>query len=809
MKIASEQSLLVTSFPAGEGVTAEMAIQDYRLMYKSRQASLMGRREVLTGKAKFGIFGDGKELPQIAMAKVFKPGDIRSGYYRDQTFAFATGLATMSEFFAQLYADPNVENEPNSAGRQMNSHFASRMLDENGQYKDLTQAPQSAADASPTASQMPRLVGLAQASKIYRLVPELHAFDSFSKKGNEIAFGTIGNASCAEGHFWEAINAVGVLQVPLVMSIWDDDYGISVPNTHQITKESLSEMLSGFQRTETQRGFEIFTVKAWDYPALIEVYQRAEHLARTEHIPSIIHVTEVTQPQGHSTSGSHERYKSKERLAWEEEMDCLLKMRNYLIEQGFVAEEQLLEWEKEDRKEIRKIKAEAWKAFQNPINQQVTELLGIASQVAAKSAHREQIQEITTELKRSLEPKRREIMATTHRILLTVRGEESPAITRLKEWRRDLDDTMASNYGSHLYSQSAQSPLYGDAVTPEYAEQPEEISGFEILNRAFDDIFGKDPRTVAFGEDVGYLGDVNQGFAGLQRKYGVERIMDTGIREATIMGQAIGLAMRGLRPIAEIQYLDYFIYGMQTLSDDLATLHYRTKGGQKAPAIIRTRGHRLEGIWHAGSPLGMMLNALRGIHIAVPRNMTQAVGFYHTFLKGDDPAVVIEVLNGYRLKEKVPTNLTEIAIPLGVPEVLRQGTDLTLVTYGACCRLAMEAAEQLAGCGIDVEIIDVRTLLPFDRPGIIGRSLEKTNRILFLDEDVPGGATAYMLQQVMEKQGGYFHLDTEPRTLTSTHHRPAYGDDGDYWSKPQVETIFQSVYEMMNETDPAHFPIFW
>ncbi|MEM9984805.1 MAG: thiamine pyrophosphate-dependent enzyme [Bacteroidota bacterium] len=778
-------------------------------MYQSRQVSLVGRREVLTGKAKFGIFGDGKELPQIAMAKVFQNGDIRSGYYRDQTFAFATALVSLQEYFAQLYADPNGQHDPHSSGRQMNAHFASTLLDQEGRWKPFTAQPQSSADGSPTASQMPRLVGLGQASKLYRLIPELANYSNFSQGGNEVAFGTIGNASCAEGHFWESINAIGVLQVPVVMSIWDDGYGISVPNEYQITKSSLSEMLKGFQRTKEERGFELINVRAWDYEGLVEAYTFAANLARSQHVPSIIHVSEVTQPQGHSTSGSHERYKSPERLAWEKENDCLPKMRQYLIDQGFANEEELTQWEKDDRKIVKAAKNAAWKDFQDPIKQQVAELSSLTSQIAARSARKEAIQEVINELKRSLEPKRRELMKASHEVLLLTRTEDHPAIEKLRDWRKNLDEEYVQKYDSHLISQSSDSPLLVDAVAPVYSEAPEMLSGFEILNRTFDHLLAKNPQIVAFGEDVGHLGDVNQGFAGLQAKYGANRIMDTGIREATIVGQAIGLALRGLRPIAEIQYLDYLLYGLQTLSDDLASLHYRTGGRQKAPAIIRTRGHRLEGIWHAGSPLGMILNSLRGIHLAVPRNMTQAARFYHTFLQGDDPAIVIEVLNGYRLKEPLPENLHEITLPLGVPEILRTGTDLTLVTYGACCRLAMKAAEQLAQCGIEVEVIDVQTLLPFDRPGLIKSSLKKTNRVLFVDEDVPGGATAFMMQQVLERQGGYYHLDSEPKTLASKEHRPAFGDDGDYWSKPQVENIFQAAYEIMHEAAPDEFPIFW
>ena len=790
-------------------VVKEEVLTDYRLMYQSRQASILGRREVLTGKAKFGIFGDGKELPQIAMAKFFKKGDIRSGYYRDQTFAFATGLANFEQFFAQLYANPDVKADPHSGGRQMNSHYASRHIREDGTWEDLTQLMVTAADASPTASQMPRIAGLVQASRLFRLLPELKDFSQFSDNGNEVVFGTIGNASCAEGHFWETINAVGIIQGPFVMSIWDDDYGISVPNKYQITKQSLSEMLSGFQRTDNERGYDIYQVKAWDYEKLLEVYQKATEAAREHHIPSIIHVTEVTQPQGHSTSGSHERYKTPERLEWEKEHDCLIKLRKYIISNGFVTEEELTEWEKEDRKEIRKIKNISWQAFQDPIRQEMAELIGIINEIAAQSPAREKLVDIVNSLKKSLEPARREVMVAAHKAILTTRTEQTTSVEKLRAWRRMKNRIGVERYGSFLYSETPFSPMQINPIFPRYAENPESKSGFEILNTAFDDIFSNNPRTVAFGEDVGQLGDVNQGFAGLQEKFGRFRVMDTGIREATIIGQAIGLAMRGLRPIAEIQYLDYFIYGLQTLSDDLATLLYRTKGGQRAPAIIRTRGHRLEGIWHAGSPLGMMVNALRGMHICVPRDMTRAVGFYHTLLQGDDPAVVIEVLNGYRLKEQLPENLTEISLPLGIPEILRSGTDITLVTYGACCRIATLAAQQLESVGIEVEIIDVQTLLPFDLNHSILDSLKKTSRILFFDEDVPGGASAYMMQEVLEKQGGYYHLDSEPRTLTSKAHRPAYGDDGDYWSKPQVEDVFQTVYSMMHEVNPQEYPLFF
>ncbi len=788
----------------------EEVIEDYRIMYQSRQASLVGRREVLTGKAKFGIFGDGKELPQIAMAKVFEKGDFRSGYYRDQTFAFAKGLSSFKHFFAQLYAHPDVEADPFSAGRQMNSHYASRSLNADGSWRDLTQQYNSAADASPTGTQMPRLAGLAQASRLYRELPVLSEIaEGFSNGGNEIAFGTIGNASCAEGHFWEAINAVGVLQAPLIMSIWDDDYGISVPNEYQITKSNISEVLKGFQRDETGNGYEIFTVKGWDYVALCETYRKAAEITRKEHIPSIIHVIELTQPQGHSTSGSHERYKSKSRLAWEKEHDCLLTMRNWMIENGFAEEAEVEEWEKEDRKFVRRIKNEAWQAFQAPIKGIVQELMGLLNTIRTELPQITEIDKTMTMLHRESEPLRAHVMRASYRALFAARGEDTPGIQALIEWRSNIEGKWARLYDTHLYSESTESPMRVREVKPEYDENPQMVSGFELLNRCFDSILTRDPRVVAFGEDVGNLGDVNQGFAGLQEKHGRNRVMDTGIREATIMGQAIGLAQRGLRPIAEIQYLDYFIYGMQILSDDLATLHYRTFGGQKAPAIIRTRGHRLEGIWHAGSPLGMMIHALRGIHLLVPRNMTQAAGYYNTLLQGDDPAVMIEVLNGYRLKEKLPNNLEVFTLPLGVPEVLREGTDITVVTYGACCRIAIEAAKQLADTGIELEIIDVQSLLPFDIHHHIVKSLQKTNRIIFFDEDVPGGATGYMMQQVLETQKGYQYLDSEPKTVTAKAHRTAFGSDGDYFSKPQVEHLFRAAYELMNEVDSETYPIFY
>lgn len=789
-------------------INKEDAIHDYRACYRSRQISYLGRKEVLTGKAKFGIFGDGKELPQIAMSKFFRDGDIRSGYYRDQTLAFELGISNYEEFFAQLYAHADLAAEPFSGGRQMNTHFASRNLDQEGKWGNMTNQKITHSDMSATASQMPRIVGFVQASKLYRENAALAEMGNFSVNGNEVVFGTIGNGSCAEGHFWETINAVGVIQGPLVMSIWDDGYGISVPNEYQFTKSSLSDMLAGFQREEGERGYEIFSVKGWDYEELVNTYAKAVRLARDEHIPCIVHVTELTQPQGHSTSGSHERYKDSERLFWEREVDCLRKLRTYLLEKEFATEEELAEWEKEDKLLARNAQKKAWNAFQHPLKDERNELLGIFKQIAAFPKLKNDILPIIQELTRTSVISRKEFMQASFKVLMLCHGLKHPLIDQLKLWRKKIDEQGKKNYNSHLYSQSEDSPLKVQEIKPKYSENPEMLSGYEIVNRNFDLMFERDNRLVAFGEDVGHLGDVNQGFAGLQKKYGKHRIFDTGIREITIMGQAIGLAARGLRPIAEIQYLDYLIYGLQPLTDDLACLHYRTVGGQKAPAIIRTRGHRLEGIWHSGSPMSMMLATLRGLHIAVPRNLTKAAACYNTFLKGDDPAIVVEVLNGYRLKEALPDNLGEITLTLGEPETIRKGGDVTLVTYGACCRIAMEASVALADMDIEVEIIDVQTLLPFDIHHHISESVKKTNRILFLDEDVPGGATAYMMQEVLEKQGAFSYLDSPPQTLTSQAHRPAYGDDGDYWSKPQVEDVCQAIYAIMHEADPASFPLF-
>lgn len=786
--------------------TAEV-LRDYSLAVQSREASLVGRREVLSGKAKFGIFGDGKEIPQIAMAKAFQKGDIRSGYYRDQTFMFARGMTSIQQFFAQLYAHPDVQADPNSAGRQMNCHYATRMLNPDGSWRNLTEAYNSSADLSPTASQMPRLVGLAYASKLYRELEELKGLTQFSQNGDEVAFGTVGNASCAEGLFWEALNAIGVLKIPVVLSVWDDEYGISVPNEHQITKENLSELLKGFQREPgSDAGFDLYTVRAWDYPDLVETYMKAAKTARREHVPALIHVIEATQPQGHSTSGSHERYKSEERLAWEEKYDGTRKMREWIIDQRIATEGELDQIERNAKKLVENIRIKAWKAFTLPIHKERQEVAILIETMATSSKNSETLLSIRTALLDKQTPFRKDVMAAVHRALVAVRGEDMQAKHQLNQWKKEQDAINRDRYGSHLYSESAESALNVPEIKPTYRPDSPVKSGYQVLNACFDAILSRDPRVIAFGEDIGRLGGVNQTFAGLQAKFGDLRVSDTGIREATIIGQAIGMAQRGLRPIAEIQYLDYMLYALQILSDDLATLHWRTKGGQKAPVIVRTRGHRLEGIWHAGSPMAAMVHLLRGMHVLVPRNMTQAAGFYNTLLRSDEPGLIVEVLNGYRLKEKLPTNIGEFTVPLGVPEILREGSDVSVVTYGASCHVVQEAAERLTEAGIDVEVIDVQSLLPFDRYGKISDSLKKTSRILFVDEDVPGGVTAYMLQEVIENQAGYYWLDSEPRTLAAKAHRPAYGNDGNYFSKPNVEDVFDAVYELMNEADPASYP---
>ncbi|HXG58094.1 MAG TPA: thiamine pyrophosphate-dependent enzyme [Thermoanaerobaculia bacterium] len=783
--------------------TRESIVNDYRVAFRSRQASLIGRKEVLTGKAKFGIFGDGKEVAQLAMARAFRRGDWRSGYYRDQTFMFALGIATLDEFFAQLYADPDVAHDPWSGGRSMNAHFASRLLHDDGSWKSQTDSYNTSADVSPTGSQMPRLVGLAWASKLYRSIPELRDATQFSRNGDEIAWGTIGNASCAEGVVWESINASGVLQVPMILSIWDDGYGISVPNEFQITKGNLSELLRGFQRDgKVQSGYDIYSVRGWDYPALCETYIAAAAIVRMEHVPAIIHVTELTQPQGHSTSGSHERYKSKERLEWEIEYDCIRRMREWMIAQGIATAEELDAYEREDLQLVRDAQRRAWQTYRRPIDESVRIVLGFLDRLAEGSSRRGEIEQLRGELQRTQAPFRRDALRTLASAIVIARDVPEDIL----EWRRAQEAAGDAEYGSHLYSNSPHAAMRVREVRPLYADDAPVLNGFEIINRCFDHALRRDPRVVILGEDVGRLGDVNQGCAGLQEKYGIHRVSDTGIRECTIVGQAIGAALRGLRPIAEIQYLDYLLYALQIMSDDLATTRWRTKGGQKCPAIIRTRGHRLEGIWHSGSPMAGIIHLVRGIYVCVPRNMTQAAGFYNTLLQSDDAGLVVEVLNGYRVKEKLPSNLAEMTVPLGVPEVLREGDDVTLVTYGATTRIVLEAADLLASAGVNAEVIDVQTLLPFDVRGVIVESLKKTNRIAFIDEDVPGGTTAYMMQQVLERDGGYDWLDSEPRTIPGKEHRPAYGSDGDYWSKPNRETIFARVYDLMREANPRKYP---
>lgn len=782
----------------------EEILKDYRLAYQSRQASLIGRREVLSGKAKFGIFGDGKEIAQLAIARAFRKGDWRSGYYRDQTWMFMLNAMSIQEFFAQLYAHGDVTYDPASAGRQMNAHFATRLLYPNGTWRPQTQTYNTTSDISPTAAQMPRTVGLAYASVLYRNLKELQNFKEFSSNGDEVAFATIGNASTAEGLFWESVNAIGVLKAPAVITIYDDGYGISVPNQFQMVKENIGALLQGF-KSENGSGFNLFTVHAWDYPALIETYQTAAEAARTYHIPALVHVIDVTQPQGHSTSGSHERYKTPERLKWEEEFDGLKKMREWIIANRIATPAELDAAEKADYAAVEGFRKAAWDAYLAPITEERNQVMDMLDEIAGSSSHAAELKMLRERLANLPSYTRRDIQAAAHEALRMLRLEANPSKEILIQWRRQNDFENVERYGSHLYSGTA---LNVEEVKPEYAPGSATMFGFEVINAAFDAALAREPRLIAFGEDVGKLGDVNQGFKGMQEKYGELRVTDTGIREATIMGQAIGMALRGLRPIAEIQYLDYVLYALQIMSDDLATLHWRTAGGQKAPVIVRTRGHRLEGVWHAGSPMAGLLNLVRGMYLLVPRDMTRAAGFYNTLLEADEPAIVVEVLNGYRVKERMPVNIGEIRVPLGVPEIIREGGDVTVVTYGACCRIAMDAADKLSKAGIEIEVIDVQSLLPFDIHGKIVESLKKTNRILFLDEDVPGGATAYMLQEVIEKQGGYFHLDSPAKTLSAKAHRPAYGSDGDYWSKPNAESVFDAVYEMMREADPEKYPAF-
>ncbi len=778
-------------------------LADFRLACESREASLLGRKEVFMGKAKFGIFGDGKEVAQIAMAKVFQNGDHRAGYYRDQTFMLAIGELTLQQYFAQLYAHTDVEADPASAGRLMNGHFATRMIDERGAFKKLSQLKNSSADVSPTAAQMPRLVGLAYASKLFRGNPGLKSFTDLSTNGNEIAFGTIGNASTSEGMFFEAINAAGVLQVPMLTSVWDDEYGISVPKEYQTTKGSISKILSGFQRNKNEKGYEIFTVKGWDYEALCHTYENAAKICRDEHVPVLIHVVEMTQPQGHSTSGSHERYKPKDRLKWEVEHDCIRKMKEWILEGGFALPEEITIIEKEAKATAKAAKDSAWKSFNKNIQNDQQRLSLLLAEAVVEN---EKIIPIKAELDKTLNPLKLDSVKAAKRALRLLTSSTSETRSQLINWLDSVVKDAADRYSSHLYSQSEWSALNVKEIKPVYSDSSSLIDGREVLHACFNAALERDPTILAFGEDVGRIGDVNQAFVGLQEKYSEWRVTDTGIRECTIVGQGIGLALRGLRPIAEIQYLDYFIYALQILSDDLACLQYRTKGGQKAPLIIRTRGHRLEGVWHAGSPIGMILHSLRGIYTLVPRDMTQAAGFYNTMLQSDDPALIIECLNGYRLKERLPDNISTFTVLLGVPEILREGSDVTIVTYGSMCRIVMDAANELAKTGISCEVIDVQTLLPFDIHHTILESIKKTNRIVFADEDVPGGATAFMMQKVLEEQGAYQFVDSKPLTITAKEHRPAYGSDGDYFSKPSSEDVYDKVYALIREADPDHFP---
>ncbi len=780
-------------------------LKDYEIAVMSRECSLLGRREVLTGKAKFGIFGDGKELPQLAMARAFKNGDFRSGYYRDQTFMMALGLLTPKDFFHGLYATTDLKKEPMSAGRQMGGHFGTYSLQEDGSWKDLTKQKNSSPDISPTAGQMPRLLGLALASKVYRNEKGLKA-EKFTDNGNEVAWGTIGNASTSEGHFFETINAAGVLQVPMVVSIWDDEYGISVPAKYQTTKEDISTILSGFQRNEEEPGYEILRVKGWDYTALIHTYENASDIAREEHVPVIIHVTELTQPQGHSTSGSHERYKSEERLAWEKENDCNKRFREWILSNRIASEEDLKSIEKKIKTEIRMAKKDAWNEFLNPHREDKKVAVGLLDALAQSSPNKAFITKIKNDLIAVEEPLKKDLASHARKALRYVLGEDTAQKKALEDWISGFIKRTQPHFSSHLYSELPGKATNIEEVRPVYGEEPEQVDGRIILRDNFDALFSKYPELMIFGEDSGAIGDVNQGLEGLQKKYGEIRISDTGIREATIVGQGIGLALRGLRPIAEIQYLDYLMYALQTLSDDLATLLYRSVGKQKAPLIVRTRGHRLEGIWHSGSQMGGIIHLLRGMYVLVPRNMTKAAGFYNTLLKSDEPALIVESLNGYRLKEPKPANLGELCTPIGQVEVVKQGTDITVVSYGSTLRIVLEVADELKEVGIDVEVIDAQSLLPFDLQQDVLKSVKKTNRLLIVDEDVPGGCSAYLMQEIIEKQRAYKYLDSAPQTLSAREHRPAYASDGDYFSKPNAEDIFEKIYSIMHEANPSDFP---
>jgi 2-oxoisovalerate dehydrogenase E1 component len=802
----SEKDLTLDTASTLDAAHTKELLDDFRLVNLSREASLLGRKEVLTGKAKFGIFGDGKEVAQIAMAKQFRNGDWRSGYYRDQTFMMAVGKLTPEQFFAGLYAHTDVEHEPFSGGRQMGGHFATTSINPDGSWKNLMEQPNSSADISPTAGQMPRLLGLAQASKIYRENPDLSSKTEFSLSGNEVAFGTIGDASTSEGVFWETMNAAGVMQVPMAMSVWDDGYGISVPKKYQTTKESISEALAGFQREEGTNGFEMFKTVGWDYVHLCETYEKAIKICREQHVPVLIHVEQVTQPQGHSTSGSHERYKSPERLEWAKEFDCITKMKQWIIDCGLATDEELTEIQKETKKEIRQAQKQAWAAYCAPIAAEMEEAKLLISQLVDASENGVFIKKIADEMQGLLDPMRKDIISRSRKVLRYVRFEQMPAkqklIDLLNEWKVANHD----RYSAYLYAENPNSAMNVKEVPATFDADSKMVDGRLVLRDNFAHIFENNASVLTFGEDVGKIGGVNQSMEGMQEQFGTLRVSDTGIRECSIIGQGIGMALRGLRPIAEIQYLDYLLYAIQIMSDDLATVHYRTKGQQKAPLIIRTRGHRLEGIWHSGSPMGMIINAIRGIYVCVPRNMTTAAGFYNTLLQADDPALVIEPLNGYRGKEKLPSNIGEYNIPLGVPEIVKEGADITLVSYGSTFNLAAVAAQQLQEVGIDVELIDVRTLLPFDVNHMIVESLKKTNRLFVVDEDVSGGATSYMLDKIINEQAGFYQLDSEPVTLAAKDHRPAYSSDGDYFSKPSIEDIFEAIYTMMHDVDPEEYP---
>jgi pyruvate/2-oxoglutarate/acetoin dehydrogenase E1 component/TPP-dependent pyruvate/acetoin dehydrogenase alpha subunit len=792
------------------GIDIKEVLNDYRIAFESRQASLLGRREVLTGKGKFGIFGDGKEVPQVAMAKVFRDGDWRSGYYRDQTFMMASGMMSLEEFFAQIYGDTDPTFNPGTVGRVMNNHFATRSLDNDGKWKDLSKQKNSSADISPTAGQMPRLLGLALASKLFRETKDESIARGFSIKGNEVAFGTIGDASTSEGHFFETINAAGVLQVPMAISVWDDGWGISVPNKYQTTKQSISEVLKGFEADENNPGYRIFKAKGWDYPTLIEIYRKGIEECRREQVPVLFHITELTQPQGHSTSGSHERYKSKERLEWEKEFDCISQMRKWILNEGIALESELENIEAKAIDRVKSARKNAWNNYLNPIKAMRDEFLKITDVTTCNCAKTKKIESIKEDLKLIADPIRKDTISAARKILRLICDSCSNPHNSLKinvsKWLENESADNADRYNSYLYSQSDLKVSSIKEVEPIFDEKSIMVPGREILRDNFDSLMSVYPQLVVFGEDVGKIGGVNQTWEGLQEKYGENRIFDTGIREATIIGQGIGLAMRGFRPIAEIQYFDYLLYGLQVISDDLATLQYRTKGGQKAPMIISTRGHRLEGIWHSGSPLSMVINSVRGVYVLVPRNMTQASGFYNTMLASDEPAIIIEPLNGYRLREKRPSNIGEFKILPGYPEVLHSGTDVTIVTYGSCVRIAEDAVNQLKAFNISCELIDVQSLIPFDLDHKIVKSLRKTNKIVFFDEDVPGGATAYMMQKVLEEQMGYLYLDAPPRTVTGKAHRAAYSTDGDYFSNPNAEDVFDAVYNIMHDYLPAKYP---